>query len=139
MKSIVRWLFLVPVFAIGWMVSPLGQERFVQTNRCYNGARWVDCPQAEQPAEKPDSGYPTRQWLLGYLPGVDNRLTDDPDKRFRVDVIDTRGACLYIVTGYHRIDTSATFTTQSASSSVGLSTAIGVMPKSQLPKGVGCQ
>ena len=58
----------------------------------------------------------TRQWEVATLPIVDWKYGP-----VRVDVIDTEGVCLYVT----RL--------------AGKSSAIAAVPKTQLPKGAGCQ
>lgn len=57
----------------------------------------------------------TRQWVL-------SRIGDHIDTYQRVVAIDTDGVCLYVVTNEFSVET-----------------AIAAVPKTQLPKGAGCQ
>lgn len=66
-------------------------------------------------AQKAERG--TQQWLMMNLPPVGF----GPD---RLDVVDTSGACIYVMRG---------------GQSSGPTVAVSAIPKTQLPQGAGCQ
>jgi hypothetical protein len=78
---------------------------------------------------------PMKSWQLGWLPGIDNADTENMDRRFRVDVYDTEGVCLYVVSGYQRTEPIRL----DVPIALGMTSAIAAVPKTQLPKGAGCQ
>lgn len=74
--------------------------------------------------EKPERE--TRQWHVSMIPfaGGENGGGPGGYRAVRVDVIDTEGVCLYV---------ARTFVGD------GKAPAITAVPKTQLPKGAGCQ
>lgn len=87
--------------------------------------------------EKP--ARPMRSWQLGWLPLVDRTHEGE----FRVDVFDTEGVCLYIVSG-QRFKEEARGTSgvsDAISDALALSQAVAMtaVSKKDLPPGTGCQ
>jgi hypothetical protein len=79
-------------------------------------------------AQEKDPSYPqTRQWQIGSLYSNGTYATG------AVVVFDTAGVCLYVVTS--RIDGVSPF----KGGSEGQIHTIAAVPKTQLPKGAGCQ
>lgn len=74
--------------------------------------------------EKP--ARPTRQWQLGALPWSYESAEQRWYRDVRLDVFDTEGVCLYVA---RAADSSSNDGTLSVTS----------VPKTQLPKGAGCQ
>lgn len=100
----------IAVRVISAQEQPAAGER--RGNRCYDGKMWKDCGMAEKPEPPP---HPQRQWTITELPG------DMWVSSARIDVVDTAGVCLYVIrSGSHQ-------------------PSIMAVPKSQLPKGAGCQ
>lgn len=74
---------------------------------------------------------PHRSWQLGWVPLSEGGHEWDA----RITVIDTEGACLYVVTSARGAQAGFSNPTVAISDSV----AITAVPKTQLPKGAGCQ
>lgn len=97
------------------------------------GAAIVSAAISDAKQERPER--PMRQWQLGWV-GPAERDGDDAARRVRLDVFDTEGVCLYVVSGYHRyVETNG----QDDAVAIGLAAAVTAVPKTQLPKGAGCQ
>lgn len=99
------------------------------------GAAMVSAAMTSAKQEAP--ARPMRQWQLGWAKGVLTSERDDDRARVtRVDVFDTEGVCLYVAQSAHATDVGFS---DGRAISEGLSVAITAVPKTQLPKGVGCQ
>lgn len=96
-------MMIAGLLAIGWTVRAIAQEA---------------------PAR------PLRVWQMGWVPLA---RQGEQMQQLRVDVFDTEGVCLYVVTGqgYDSGIQGALAMSQAA--------AIAAVPKTQLPKGTGCQ
>lgn len=89
----------------------------------------VSAVKAQEQPQKPH-----KQWQLGWVPLGEN---DAHEYDAKVTVIDTEGVCLYVVTGHReKLHVNVSHADTIA---LGVTTAITAVPKTQLPKGAGCQ
>lgn len=134
------WLFVISVGAvwivsIAWMISapplvhslpmtytPSQQPGERKGDRCFNGKFWTTCVVSPPPELAERVPFVTRTWHVAHL--AEDRPKDGMKGYYqvRVDVIETEGTCIYISRGWLQPTHN-----------------LSIIPKSQLPKGVGCQ